>query len=59
MQINNIEITLLSLLYCILVIVMITTNINFNTNNQFSQLYIQAENKQGGKKRRGRKDEEG
>ncbi len=43
MQINNIEITLLSLLYCILVIVMITTNINFNTNNQFSQLYIQAE----------------
>jgi hypothetical protein len=43
MQINNIEIKLLSLLYCILVIVMITTNINFNTNNQFSQLYIQAE----------------
>ena len=43
MQINYIEIILLSVLYCNLVIVMLITIVNFNTNNQVSQLYIQAE----------------
>ena len=43
------EITLLSLLYCNLVIVMLITIVNFNTNNQFSQLYIQAEINNEGK----------
>ena len=41
---DNIEITLFSLLICILTFVTITTIINYNDfNNQFYTVYIQAE----------------
>ena len=51
------EITLLSLLYCNLVIVVLITIVNFNTNNQFSRLYIQAEINNEGKEEEGREEE--
>ena len=52
------EITLLSLLYCNLVIVMLITIVNFNTDNQFSQLYIQAEINNEGKEEEEEEEEE-
>ena len=50
------EITLLSLLYCNLVIVVLITIVNFNINNQFSQLYIQAEINNEGKEEEEKKN---
>ena len=44
MQLDNMEITLFSLLFCILTFVIITTIINFiDVNNQFYTMYIYAE----------------